>query len=98
MTPEDVEALLESLPPGITPPDATPSEKKDIIRKALHSPQFSQSLVTLSVALGGGGLKGIADSLGVKLAQGDGNDPVEIFVAGVKRGEKGNKSESMDID
>ncbi|KAG0125437.1 proteasome complex subunit Rpn13 ubiquitin receptor-domain-containing protein [Tuber indicum] len=101
MTPGAVDDLISNLPQGIVPRNATLAQKKEVIRKVLHSPQFSQSLVGLSVALRDGGLRGISDSLGVRLAPGDertGSDQVTIFVEAVKREEEKKEGSNMDID
>ncbi|KAK6340232.1 hypothetical protein TWF730_001997 [Orbilia blumenaviensis] len=79
--------LLANLPPALTADVNTEYEEKELLRKVLHSPQFSQATAMLTVALREGGLRGVADSLGVKLdlenagTQGG----VEIFVASVKK-------------
>ncbi|CUS06730.1 unnamed protein product [Tuber aestivum] len=101
MTPGAVDDLISNLPQGIVPRNATPTQKKEVIRKVLHSPQFSQSLVGLSVALRDGGLRGISDSLGVRLAPGEegtGRDQVAIFVEAVKKEEEKKEDNNMDID
>ncbi|KAK6344807.1 hypothetical protein TWF718_006761 [Orbilia javanica] len=79
--------LLANLPPALTADVNTEYQEKELLRKVLHSPQFSQATATLTVALREGGLRGVADSLGVKLdlenagTQGG----VEIFVSSVKK-------------
>ncbi|KAK6522799.1 hypothetical protein TWF281_002233 [Arthrobotrys megalospora] len=79
--------LLANLPPALTADVKTEYEEKELLRKVLHSPQFSQATAMLTVALREGGLRGVADSLGVKLdlenagTQGG----VEIFVSSVKK-------------
>jgi len=101
MTPGAVDDLISNLPQGIVPHNATLAQKKEVIRKVLHSPQFSQSLVSLSVALRDGGLRGISDSLGVRLASGEegtGSDQVTIFVEAIKREEEKKEDSNMDID
>lgn len=101
MTSEAVDDLISNLPQGIIPRNATPAQKKEVIRKVLHSPQFNQSLVGLSVALRDGGLRGISDSLGVRLAPGEvgtGSDQVTIFVEAIKREEEKKADTNMDID
>lgn len=63
-----------------------------------------QSSVSLSVALRDGGLRGVADSLGVPLRPGEeaAGDQVEVFVRGVKRGVEDEaekeKESGMDVD
>lgn len=70
-------------------------QKKSILKRVLRSPQFNQSLGSLTLALREGGLKSIADALGVKVQNGGlvkggsvplgGGEAVEAFVEGVKR-------------
>jgi 26S proteasome regulatory subunit N13 len=77
-------------------------QKKDIIKRVLHSPQLQQSLGSLTVALRDGGLPMIGDALGLEVENGGsirggtmplgGGEAVEAFVNGVKRTiEKGDK-------
>ncbi|KAK6496790.1 hypothetical protein TWF481_001778 [Arthrobotrys musiformis] len=79
--------LLANLPPALTADVNTEYQEKELLRKVLHSPQFSQATAMLTVALREGGLRGVAESLGVKLdlenagTQGG----VEIFVSSVKK-------------
>ena len=70
-------------------------QKKDIIKRVLHSPQLQQSLGSLTVALRDGGLPMIGDALGLDVENGGsirggtmplgGGEAVEAFVNGVKR-------------
>ncbi|KAG4439810.1 hypothetical protein IFR05_004708 [Cadophora sp. M221] len=70
-------------------------QKKSILKKVLRSPQFHQSLGSLTMAIRDGGLPSIADALGVKLDHGGlvrggsvplgGGDAVEAFIEGVKK-------------
>jgi hypothetical protein len=70
-------------------------QKKDILRRVLRSPQFHQSLGSLTMAIRDGGLPSIADALGVQLQNGGlvrggsvplgGGDAVEAFIQGVKK-------------
>ena len=70
-------------------------QKKSILKRVLRSPQFHQSLGSLTMAIRDGGLPSIADALGVKLQNGGlvrggnvplgGGDAVEAFVEGVKK-------------
>lgn len=70
-------------------------QKKTILKRVLRSPQFHQSLGSLTVALRDGGLPSIADALGVKVQNGGlvrggsvplgGGEAVEAFVEGVKK-------------
>jgi 26S proteasome regulatory subunit N13 len=76
-------------------------QKKAILKRVLRSPQFHQSLGSLTMALRDGGLPSIADALGVKIQNGGlvrggnvplgGGDAVEAFVEGVKRTVEENK-------
>jgi 26S proteasome regulatory subunit N13 len=69
--------------------------KKVILKRVLRSPQFHQSLSSLTFALRDGGLPSIADALGIRVVNGGlvqggsmplgGGDAVEAFVEGVKK-------------
>lgn len=83
--PELAEAIKQSL---------DLSQKKDILRRVLHSPQFSQSLASLTVALREGGLPSISEALEIPVENGgfmrrggvplgDG-DAVDAFLSGVR--------------
>ncbi|KAL8697594.1 MAG: hypothetical protein Q9224_002236 [Gallowayella concinna] len=87
-------------------------QKKDILRKVMRSPQFHQSLGSLTGALRDGGLPSIGDALGISLQKGGyikegggvplgGGDAVEAFLNGVKtavRKEKEAEEGGMDTD
>jgi 26S proteasome regulatory subunit N13 len=70
-------------------------QKKAILKRVLRSPQFHQSLGSLTMALRDGGLPSIADALGVRIQNGGlvrggsaplgGGDAVEAFIEGVKK-------------
>jgi len=70
-------------------------QKKDILRRVLRSPQFSQSLGSLTVALRDGGLPSVSEALHIKVDNGGflrgggvplgGGQAVEAFLAGVRR-------------
>lgn len=70
-------------------------QKKDILRKSLRSPQFSQSLGSLTMALRDGGLPSISDALKIKVENGGfmrrggmplgGAEAVDAFLKGVKQ-------------
>lgn len=70
-------------------------QKKSLLEKVLRSPQFHQSLASLTMALRDGGLPSVAEALGVKVENGGymrggsmplgGGDAVEAFVEGVKK-------------
>ncbi|KAK7753220.1 hypothetical protein SLS62_004739 [Diatrype stigma] len=71
-------------------------QKKALLEKVLRSPQFHQSLASLTMAIRDGGLPSIADALAVDVENGGyvrggrsvplgGGEAVEAFVEGVKR-------------
>ena len=84
--PETAKAAMEAL---------SIDQKKDMLRKTLRSPQFSQSLGSLTMALRDGGLPSISDALRIKVENGGfmkrggmpigGGEAVEAFLQGVKR-------------
>lgn len=71
------------------------SQKKSLLEKVLRSPQFHQSLASLTMAIRDGGLPSISEALGVKVENGGcvqggsvplgGGEAVEAFVEGVKK-------------
>lgn len=81
------------------------SQKKDIVRRVLRSPQFTQSLASLTFALRDGGLPSIGEALNIPLSNGGymrrggvplgGGEAVEAFLNGVKDSVK-DKSEDDD--
>jgi len=85
-------------------------QKRDILRRVLRSPQFTQSLGSLTVALRDGGLPSISDALKIKVENGGftrrggvplgGGDAVEAFLEGVKRlvEEKRSTEDQMETD
>jgi 26S proteasome regulatory subunit N13 len=87
------------------------AEKKEILEKVVRSPQFIQSLGSLTVALRDGGLPSISEALGVKVKNGGytrhggmplgGGEAVEAFLEGVKKGiqdEDDGDENRMDTD
>ncbi|KAI9840132.1 MAG: hypothetical protein M1837_001893 [Sclerophora amabilis] len=70
-------------------------QKKDILRRVLRSPQFNQSLGSLTMALRDGGLPSVSEALGIKVEHGGfmrrggmplgGGEAVEAFLDGVER-------------
>ncbi|KAI5299854.1 hypothetical protein KEM55_001394 [Ascosphaera atra] len=95
-----VDDLLSYLPPSLLSlgqgATATSlSQKKGILRKVLCSPQFSQSLASLTIALHDGGLPSISEALQIKVDNGGyvrrggvplGNgEAVRVFIEGVKK-------------
>lgn len=87
-------------------------QKREILAQVLRSPQFSQSLGSLTVALRDGGLPSISDALGIKVRNGGfmsggamplgGGEAVEAFLEGIKaivQEDKGKEDESrMETD
>lgn len=84
--PEIAEAMMLSL---------DLSQKKNILRKVLHSPQFMQSLASLTVALRDGGLPSISEALKIPVENGGflrrggvplgGGDAVKAFIEGTRK-------------
>jgi 26S proteasome regulatory subunit N13 len=97
----DTEAFKEAL---------SLDQKKDVVRRVLRSPQFSQSLSSLTIALRDGGLPSISEALNIPVRNGGymrrggmplgGGEAVEAFLDGVKDGaEKDSKAEDkMETD
>lgn len=102
---ETVDQVMQFLPPNLATlstddddessvPVLNLTQKKDLIKKVLRSPQFSQSLASLTFALRDGGLPSIAEALNVPLPNGGymrrggvplgGGEAVEAFLNGVK--------------
>ena len=69
--------------------------KKTLLRRVVRSPQFHQSLASLSLALRDGGLPGVADALGIRVENGGymkggamplgGGGAIQAFVEGAKK-------------
>ena len=95
--------------------DTNPSEpltfnqKKDILRRVLRSPQFTQSLASLNIALRDGGLPSLSEALNIPIKNGGymrrggvplgGGEAVECFVDGVKDAVKdGGKRDDDQMD
>ncbi|KAH7035300.1 proteasome complex subunit Rpn13 ubiquitin receptor-domain-containing protein [Microdochium trichocladiopsis] len=85
-TPAAIEAAKQAMSLG---------QKKALLQKVFRSPQFHQSLSSLTMAIRDGGLPSIADALQIKVENGGyvrrgqvplgGGEAVEAFVEGVKR-------------
>lgn len=81
-------------------------EKRHLLKKVLRSPQFHQSLGSLTMALRDGGLPGIADALGVKVENGGylpegrmpmgGGAAIRAFVDGIVEGALEEEQEKKD--
>ena len=85
------------------------SQKKDIVKRVLRSPQFTQSLASLTVALRDGGLPSISEALKIPVENGGfmrrggvplgGGDAVESFLEGVRRHVKeSGQGDRMETD
>ena len=96
---ETVKAAVEAL---------SLDQKKDILRKVLRSPQFSQSLASLTGALRDGGLPTISEALKIPVKDGGyinrggvplgGGDAVEAFVEGVLKTVKKEREGEMKAE
>ncbi|KAG7006743.1 hypothetical protein G7Y79_00013g035150 [Physcia stellaris] len=96
---ETAKAAMEALSMG---------QKREILRKVLRSPQFTQSLGSLTHAIRDGGLPSISEALGIPVENGGflkrggvpvgGGEAVEAFVKGVKGAveAKGDADSQMD--
>jgi len=110
---KDVEEIMSSgsstsaeAPSGII----TLEQKKNILRRVLRSPQFSQNLSSLTVALRDGGLPTISEALNIPVKNGGymrrgvplgGGDAVEAFLEGVRdavKGSEGQHDQQMQED
>ncbi|KAA8652015.1 hypothetical protein EYZ11_002967 [Aspergillus tanneri] len=84
------------------------SQKKGILRKVLHSPQFTQSLASLTMAIRDGGLPSISEALKIPVENGGfmrrggvplgGGDAVETFLQGVRDYVKDSNGNEMETD
>ena len=84
------------------------AQKREILRKVLRSPQFTQSLASLTHALRDGGLPSISEALGIPVENGGftrrggvplgGGEAVEAFVEGVKAAVEKDKDEGAKMD
>jgi len=65
------------------------SQKRATLKKVLHSPQFSQSMGSLTMAIRQGGLPSVAEALRIRLDNGamyaQGGEAVKQFVEGIKK-------------
>jgi len=81
-------------------------QKKSILKRVLRSPQFHQSLGSMTMALRDGGLPSIAEALGIELENGGlvrggsvplgGGDAVQAFVKGMKKTVQDERTQTMD--
>ena len=118
-----VDKLLDFLPPSLLTlagetslpvlspaeeSDASYRKKKQILLRVVSSPQFTQSLSSLTIALRDGGLPSISEALQVPVINGGymrrggvpigGGDAVEAFLDGVRRqaADKPTEKDKMD--
>lgn len=102
-------ANQESAPFDASLQAITFGQKKDILRRVLRSPQFTQSLSSLTIALRDGGLPSLSEALSIPVRNGGfmrrggvplgGGDAVEAFLDGVRElVEKGGSAENNDMD
>ncbi|EEP81057.1 conserved hypothetical protein [Uncinocarpus reesii 1704] len=85
ISPDEAQQAMRSL---------TLDQKKDILKRVLRSPQFAQSLGSLTIALRDGGLPSISDALNIQVENGGymrrggvplgGGDAIRVFLEGVK--------------
>lgn len=115
----EVDQLLQFLPPQLitlareSEDDGqhplTMTEKRAVVQKVLRSPQFSQSLASLTFALRDGGLPSISEALNIAVQNGGymrrggvplgGGEAVEAFLNGVKDSvEKGGAEDDDTMD
>ena len=98
-------ANQESTPVEASGQAITLGQKREILRRVLRSPQFAQSLSSLTIALRDGGLPSLSEALSIPVRNGGfmrrggvplgGGDAVEAFLDGVrglveKEGSAGN--------
>jgi 26S proteasome regulatory subunit N13 len=87
----------------------TLQQKKDVLTRVLRSPQFTQSLSSLTIALRDGGLPSLSEALSIPVRNGGfmrrggvplgGGDAVEAFLDGVKEHvEKDESPGKNDMD
>ncbi|KAF2403534.1 hypothetical protein EJ06DRAFT_504686 [Trichodelitschia bisporula] len=82
-------------------------QKREIVTRVVRSPQFHQSLDSLTIALREGGLPSVAEGLGIRVANGGfvrggsvplgGGEAVQAFIEGIKETvKKETEEERMD--
>lgn len=93
--PETIRASVQAL-------DA--EQQKNILRKVLRSPQFSQGLMSLTSAIRDGGLPSVSEALGIDVVNGgytsadrriplSGGDAVQAFLEGVRKAAEKRQSQ-----
>lgn len=92
--PPTLAALAREDDGGLEASTLSLTEKKELLKRVLRSPQFAQSLASLTFALRDGGLPSISDALSIPVQNGGfmrrggvplgGGEAVEVFLNGVK--------------
>lgn len=75
-SPVAAKAALEALSEG---------QKRATLKKVLLSPQFAQGMRSLEAAIREGGLRDVAAALQLSVDDSPAQDPLKIFLEGVKR-------------
>lgn len=98
---------IHTIPSDLSATSFSVEQKKDVLRRVLRSPQFSQSLASLTLALRDGGLPMLSEALDIPVRNGGyirrggvpigGGDAVEVFLEGVKDSVQ-NADEPADTD
>lgn len=109
--PTNLAALASDSDDGSAPRSLNLQLKKDLVKRVLRSPQFTQSLASLTFALRDGGLPSIGEALNVPLQNGGymrrggvplgGGEAVEAFLNGVRdltKDNNDNGDEQMDTN
>ncbi|KAH7116078.1 proteasome complex subunit Rpn13 ubiquitin receptor-domain-containing protein, partial [Dendryphion nanum] len=96
---EEAKAVIESM---------DEEDKKDVLKRVFTSPQFRQSLGSLTVALRDGGLPNVSSALKIDVENGGylkggampigGGDAIKAFVEGVKNTVENEEEEDDDDD
>lgn len=106
--PTNLAALASDRDDGSAPESLNLQQKRDLVKRVLRSPQFTQSLASLTFALRDGGLPSIGEALNVPLQNNGymrrggvplgGGDAVEAFLNGVRDLMKDNGDDDSQMD
>lgn len=101
----DSDRMVTQEPPTSSEPLSL-DKKKDILRRVLRSPQFTQSLASLTIALRDGGLPSLSEALNIPVKNGGymrrggvplgGGQAVEVFLDGVRDAVKDEEKKDDD--